>query len=786
YRVLWKQNKIVSVLYFILCAFCMTVDGGLVVNCSAQNYPNTSCLIPPTTATLDLSHNNIEKIEEQDFTEVKGLRKLYLQFNQISFIDHRAFEDNPELEYLDISNNYLLEGSVLPFKNLVALNYLDISNNIGDKIQLGPQVSLLKHLQVLKLGNPQIISLGKNIFQGLGSLHLKEFHLITGDLDEYEHSLKILYGLEKLTLEVNIWHDLELLQHMFQDIKNATRTLQLKNADLVRGGTFVSLFSTFDDSELRSIAFQNISMNDEFVTSLFNTVGKANLEEISFDLIHFDAIGHWKVDITHFQDIHLRRLFIRHIYNPNFYRFTSLEFMVEFFKPLIEVSIVNASVFYIPCAIADVMQSLEFLEVSYNLLHEYTLFPNCHRPLPGLRSLVVDRNNFGDLKKLAAMTSHMEQLVNVSAAFNTLDFSSKEPCPWTPTIKFLNLRGNHLSSNVFMCLPNSIEILDLSLNNITIIANLEKMQYLTQLYLSGNNILSIDHLPPLTYLTILHVDKNKINAVDIATLKALNLTELKLSYNPFDCYCNINNLCEYFVGSLTRIEEWPEGYKCEIPLSLRGSEICLQDLSFVQCNPGMLAGVVVACVAVLVALCICICIRYNGPWYIKTIWIWIRAKKAPDIDLGERNLEYHAFLSYSEQDSTWVMNNLLKQLESDDPPYRICIHERDFTPGKAIIANIIDCISKSYKTVFVLSKNFVQSEWCHYEFFLAQHRVFEERRDSLILLLLEPIPANSIPDRFCKLRKMMNKSTYLEWPPDEACQSMFWKRLKAVLNLEVK
>ncbi|MBN3312109.1 TLR21 protein, partial [Atractosteus spatula] len=254
----------------------MTVDGGLVVNCSAQNYPNTSCLIPPTTATLDLSHNNIEKIEEQDFTGVKGLKKLYLQFNQISFIDHRAFEDNPELEYLDISNNYLLEGSVLPFKNLVALNYLDISNNIGDKIQLGPQ------------------------------------------------------------------------------------------------------------------------------------------------------------------------------------------------------------------------------------------------------------------------------------------------------------------------------------------------------------------------------------------------------------------------------------------------------------------------------------------------------------------------------DSTWVMNNLLKQLESDDPPYRICIHERDFTPGKAIIANIIDCISKSYKTVFVLSKNFVQSEWCHYEFFLAQHRVFEERRDSLILLLLEPIPANSIPDRFCKLRKMMNKSTYLEWPPDEARQSMFWKRLKAVLNLEVK
>ncbi|MGH0128584.1 UNVERIFIED_CONTAM: hypothetical protein FKN15_030173 [Acipenser sinensis] len=46
--------------------------------------------------------------------------------------------------------------------------------------------------------------------------------------------------------------------------------------------------------------------------------------------------------------------------------------------------------------------------------------------------------------------------------------------------------------------------------------------------------------------------------------------------------------------------------------------------------------------------------------------------------------------------------------------------------------------------------------------------VFDEKKDWLVLLLLEPIPTNFIQDRFCKLRKLMNKNTFLEWPHDEA------------------
>ncbi|RXM32803.1 Toll-like receptor 2 type-2 [Acipenser ruthenus] len=783
---LQAQSIVVLGLYFIFCTRCVPAETEHVINCSAQNYPTTPCAFPSDTKTVDLSHNSMETILRQDFLGVRGLRKLYLQFNKISAVDPEAFQDNLELEYLDISNNRLHDISTLPFRSLPALNHLDITNNIDTDIILGPQFSSLQNLQTVKLGNPQISSLRENSFRELEGLPLKEFHLITGDFSEYEHSLKSLHGLEKITLEVNMWQNLELLKSLFEDIKNATKTLKIMSLDLVKSGKFVSLFSALERSQVESLALQNISMTDNNIANLLNASIKSEIEELSFDNILVDTIGNWRAQIEPFEQTHLRRFFIKNIYNPNFYKFYSLEYMVNLFRPLIKVSIVNAGLFYVPCIISDSLEVLESFNVTSNLIQEYSLFPGCHRPLPSLRSLVVDHNKFVDLPKLGLMTSHMKQLMNLSAEYNSLVFHSSTTCHWTESLKRLNLKGNFLLSNVFDCLPASLEVLDLSINNITVVSNIEKMRNLKEIYLSGNSIFTLAELSPLPALRILHADGNKITQVNLGMLKAFNLSELKFSNNPFECYCDIQDVSKYFENTMTSIIGWPENYQCQVPLSLKGTSFSSVSLSLAQCNPGIIAGITVVCIAILVALCILLCIKYNVPWYLRTLWLWVRAKKSTDIDLVERNLEYHAFLSYSEHDSTWVKTNLLKQLEESDPPYHVCIHERDFKPGKPIITNIIECISKSYKTIFVLSNNFVSSEWCHYEFFFAHHQVFDEKKDSLILLLLEPIPTNSIPDRFCKLRKLMNKNTYLEWPHDETRQSMFWKRLKAVLNQEIK
>ncbi|KAJ8776810.1 hypothetical protein J1605_015145 [Eschrichtius robustus] len=60
----------------------------------------------------------------------------------------------------------------------------------------------------------------------------------------------------------------------------------------------------------------------------------------------------------------------------------------------------------------------------------------------------------------------------------------------------------------------------------------------------------------------------------------------------------------------------------------------------------------------------------------------------------------HLFVSYSGVDATWT-RGLLSPLEADHAGLRVCLHERDFTPGRNALENVADCIQQS--------RGFVQS-----------------------------------------------------------------------------
>ncbi|KAJ1216368.1 hypothetical protein NDU88_003971 [Pleurodeles waltl] len=165
------------------------------------------------------------------------------------------------------------------------------------------------------------------------------------------------------------------------------------------------------------------------------------------------------------------------------------------------------------------------------------------------------------------------------------------------------------------------------------------------------------------------------------------------------------------------------------------------------------------------------------------IWVWLKAKRQPR-RVPKEDICYDAFVSYSERDSEWVENIMGHELENANPPLKLCLHKRDFVPGKWIIDNIIDSMEKSRKTLFVLSEYFVQSEWCKYELEFSHFRLIDEKNDTVILILLEPIEKETIPKRFCKLRKLMNTKTYLEWPLEESQQHIFWFNLRAALQSE--
>ncbi|XP_001848199.2 toll-like receptor 13 [Culex quinquefasciatus] len=144
----------------------------------------------------------------------------------------------------------------------------------------------------------------------------------------------------------------------------------------------------------------------------------------------------------------------------------------------------------------------------------------------------------------------------------------------------------------------------------------------------------------------------------------------------------------------------------------------------------------------------------------------------------EAPFNYDVFVSYSDNDRSWVLEEMLPNLEREDL-LTVCLHERDFEVGYGILENIISCMDRSRCLMLIVSESFLMSRWCQFEMHLAQHRLLETRRDELILVLLEDIPRRKCPKT---LGFLMKTKTYIKWPKERTQEKeLFWKRLRKAL-----
>uniref|UniRef100_A0A182MKR3 TIR domain-containing protein n=1 Tax=Anopheles culicifacies TaxID=139723 RepID=A0A182MKR3_9DIPT len=146
--------------------------------------------------------------------------------------------------------------------------------------------------------------------------------------------------------------------------------------------------------------------------------------------------------------------------------------------------------------------------------------------------------------------------------------------------------------------------------------------------------------------------------------------------------------------------------------------------------------------------------------------------------LKEADFHYDVFVSYSNADRTWVLDQLLPNMEGVSQ-INLCLHERDFEVGYGILENIISCMDRSRCLMLIVSESFLLSHWCQFEMHLAQHRLLETRRDELILVLLEDLPRRKCPKT---LSYLLKTKTYIKWPTKSVNeQVLFWKRLHKAL-----
>ncbi|XP_014326671.1 toll-like receptor 13 [Xiphophorus maculatus] len=142
--------------------------------------------------------------------------------------------------------------------------------------------------------------------------------------------------------------------------------------------------------------------------------------------------------------------------------------------------------------------------------------------------------------------------------------------------------------------------------------------------------------------------------------------------------------------------------------------------------------------------------------------------------------QFDAFVSYNSQDEDWVYREMLPVLE-EEQGWRLCLDHRDFQPGKPIIENITDAIYGSRKTICVISRSYLQSEWCSREIQMASFRLFDEKKDVLILLFLKDIPPQHLSP-YHRMRKLLKKCTYLSWSKAEKHAGVFWQNVRKALQ----
>ncbi|KAA8592032.1 hypothetical protein FQN60_017406 [Etheostoma spectabile] len=711
---------------------CDHCDQWLTCNCSHGGFTRVP-IVTGRALTLDLSFNDITVVTSEDLTGHRRLRVLSLHGNGVATIHPSAFDSLWSLEELDLSDN-----------QLTALN---------DK--------WLVRLRRLALGGPALEKLKRGDLSGV--TELDELTVHGNNLTSYESgALGDVWPLGRVTLSLHgpFLKNTTLASAVLADVTYPETPLVLEDLHLI-GNESVQPFRESARRRVRKMAFNNILVSDEAIVNFLVVMDGVPLTSLFMDGVTLTGEGRWEGA-----------------------KQTDLKSIDEFF-------VRNVVVYVMPCNTSHLLSSLQYLDLSDNLLTDLTLAEtmcNGDGTMKDLRVLNVSGNALKSLLTVSRQVTKLSKLTHLDIS-RTGYSSMPEACSWPSTLRYLNISGAKLTTIT----PSFLLI----------------MPVLRELHLSGNKLLKLPPgwlFPNLQTLTIQANTLNRFNRADLQSYRRLQ--DLRAGQNKFACSCDFVYFLKSGIkgGEDVHLADGEESYVCDSPLYLQGEPVGQVQLSIVVCQRVLFVSV--SCgVALFVGILLCVLLwRLHAFWYVKMTWAWLRAKRSSmrrrrrrrDRTGSEELPSYDAFVSYSERDASWVENFLVPELEepreNDEDsvdqgtlrPLTLCLHKRDFLPGHWIVDNIMSAMERSRRTVFVLSENFVQSDWCRYELDFSHFQLFDGNAggDEAILILLEPLSKDDIPKRFCKLRKLMSSTTYLEWPRDEERIGEFWRSLRHALRGE--
>ncbi|XP_055383689.1 toll-like receptor 2 [Condylostylus longicornis] len=464
-------------------------------------------------------------------------------------------------------------------------------------------------------------------------------------------------------------------------------------------------------------------------------------------------------------------------------------------------------------------ESIEVLDLSGNPYVAINLNNNSFQGLEN--SLKVLWLSDSAIKKIFWL-GKLKKLEYLNLSVNNINSLTNETFSTLRKLRYLDLSANHIGNWYYQIFKNNtaLKILNIQENNINMITpemykDFKKMDFMA---LSKNNFVCKCYLRSL----IDHADKNgnsnnkgedfvnylykKVpsGAWDHLMNQVLieqyynqyieSLENLKNSTSIENFHSNdVNYEHEYTFQLLDYNEEDYWCFSGTKYFKLNDISHCKsKDITYEELNET--AKILICGVVVFVAVSTIFAIGYFKKEKIKKIihkikkyFGFINGKNInynSELNNNE-NYKYDVFVSYSDHDREWILEELIPNMDSDKE-LKICLHEREFKVGLTIWENIIFHMDKSRSLLLVISNSFLQSNWCKFEMQFAQKRLFDPQGNPLVLVLLEEIPNNIRPRA---LQHLMDLRTYIKWPAttgnfqkDNELKLMFWNRIKQSLK----
>ena len=728
-----------------------------------------------------------------------ALQRLVVKSNSISHLPSKVFFSVHlvNLEYICISENSLTSLPDGLFNNIALqqLKYLDFSYNIisvlpenlfncsnlenleilllnGNKINLLPD-SLCQNIYVKKLRNVDLSSnkisfIPSGCFKYLKNIqHLKIAHNQIKHLtaDMFPKTLKHLTGLD---FSHNYISSIKEIIPLFLTYRGNPPKIHAGHNNLsVQIVNYIGQYPSRKPPKLHMI----LEYNNIHAFEMFSYSNNAIYQYKVLRHSRFYVDGNKPFSVTNLVKAslgidlnHINWLKFRSTFKSAFHSYGSLRFFAL----------------------------IKYFRYSYICDCKMLIYLKMQQEISFLASIAQVKRELGihaeDLKRLLCGTpvhlkgKYLFEVKKSDLQCNDLNCTNMSQCscnntPFNNTVR-INCTGINITGIPDVLTSSNVEVY-LGFNKLTKfpIPNISISETVLVLDVSYNFIQYL----PLTFfsyypnISLLNLAGNLMTTLPSVSEweKMNNLIDLKLAGNSFICNCSGLVLQKSLLYLHSRNKPNSQVHdigeiRCDMPLKLRGKVIYSLPESVFGCPFVNLTLILTVMFTVVLVIVIIIFIAYVFRYYI-SLCLFVHCGWRFFYNYTQEKTIYDVFISYSSLDSDWVVDQLVNPLEGMDPPYNLCLHERDFLVGIPICDNITKAIEGSKCTLVVVSRNWLESDWCQFEFRVAHCLATVEKKMRLLVILKEEIPDDKIEG---DLQLYMKTFTYLD-----SANLLFWARL---------